>query len=36
MDDTDLDGLPPTVGHLSIQEHSIDQISKILLKKLKA
>ena len=36
IDDTDLDGLPPTIGFLSIKEHSIDTIAELLIKKLRA
>jgi hypothetical protein len=35
IDDTELDGLPPTVGHLKIADHSIAEIAALLLKKLR-
>jgi hypothetical protein len=35
VDDTDLDGLPPTIGHLSLREHSVNRIADLLIKKLK-
>jgi hypothetical protein len=35
VDDTDIDGLPPTIGRLSLQEHSIDEIGKLLVSRLK-
>lgn len=34
VDDTDLEGLPPTVGYVSIKEYSIDQIADLLIRKL--
>jgi TIR domain len=34
MDDTDLAGLPPTVGYLNIRQYNIDQIAELLLAKL--
>ena len=33
--DTDFDGVSPTVAHLSLAEHSIDQVADLLAKKLK-
>lgn len=35
VDGTDLDGLPPTVGYLSLDEHSVEQIADILVNKLR-
>ncbi len=35
VDDTDLDGLPPTIGYLSLANYSMDQIGTLLLKKLR-
>jgi hypothetical protein len=35
IDDTDLDGLPPTVGHLSYPLTSIERIAQLLQKKLR-
>jgi hypothetical protein len=32
----DIDGLVPTIGHLSLSDHTIDRISEILIKKLKS
>jgi len=34
-DDTDLDGLPPTVGYLSLSEFSVGQIAELLVEKLR-
>jgi hypothetical protein len=34
-DGTELPGLPPTIGYLSIKEHCIDSVAKILIEKLK-
>lgn len=34
IDDTDLDGLPPTIGYVSIKERSIKQIADLLVQKL--
>jgi hypothetical protein len=34
IDDTDLDGLPPTIGSVSITERSIEQIADLLIQKL--
>jgi len=34
IDDTDLEGLPPTIGYLSIKEYPIDKIALLLIKKL--
>ena len=36
FDDTDLDGLPPTIGYIPYGQFSIEQISELLIKKLKA
>jgi hypothetical protein len=35
IDDTDIDGLPPTIGHISLREHSIEEIADLLSKKLR-
>lgn len=35
IDDTDLPGLPPTVGYLNIQQYNINQIADMLIAKLK-
>jgi hypothetical protein len=35
IDETDLEGLPTTVGYLAIQDQPIDEIAELLLKKLK-
>lgn len=35
IDDTDLDGLPPTIGYLNIKDHSIDKIAELLIRKLR-
>ena len=35
VDDTDLPGLPPTLGYLALSEHGIDNVAEILLKKLR-
>jgi len=34
VDDTDLDGLPDSVGYLSLKEHDIEMVAGILVKKL--
>jgi hypothetical protein len=34
VDDTDLDGLPPTVGYLDLGQYAIDEIAELLIKKL--
>lgn len=34
FDETDLDGLPPTVGYLPVDQYTIDQIAELLIKKL--
>jgi TIR domain len=34
IDDTDLEGLPPTIGYLSLGEHPIERIAELLIKKL--
>jgi hypothetical protein len=34
VDDTDLDGLPPTVGYLSLGQYEIDEIAELLIRKL--
>lgn len=36
FDETDLDGLPPTVGYLPFGQYTIAQIAELLIKKLKA
>jgi hypothetical protein len=36
IDDTDLDGLPSTIGFLSLDKYSIEQIAELLIKKLRA
>ena len=35
VDDTDLDGLPPTIGYISIANYSTEAIGKLLIAKLK-
>lgn len=35
VDNTDLDGLPPTVGYLSLKEYTVEQIADLLVKKLR-
>jgi len=35
IDDTDLDGLPPTVGYLPLGQFKIEEIAELLIKKLK-
>lgn len=35
VDQTDLEGLPPTVGYLPMDQYSIEQIAELLVKKLK-
>lgn len=35
IDSTDLDGVPPTLGYISIEEHSADEIADLLISKLK-
>lgn len=35
VDDTDLDGLPPTIGYVSLKEYSLEKIAELLVKKLK-
>jgi len=35
VDDTDLDGLPPTVGYLSLNDLSVAQIADLLIQKLR-
>jgi hypothetical protein len=35
VDDSDLSGMPPTIGYVSLQETDIDGIAEILLKKLR-
>lgn len=34
IDATDLDGLPPTIGYVSIKEHAIEKIAELLIRKL--
>lgn len=34
VEDVDLDGIPPTIGYLSVVEYSIEKICELLLKKL--
>ncbi len=36
IDETDLDGLPPTIGYLSVKDYSIDKIAQLLIKKLRS
>jgi len=36
IDNTDLDGLPPTIGYLSIVKFTIDEIAQLLIKKLRS
>jgi len=36
LDDTELPGLPPTVGHLSLQEHKVSEVVDIIYKKVRA
>ena len=33
--DVELDGMPPTIGYLDINDHSVDEIASILIRKLK-
>ncbi|RJR51739.1 MAG: TIR domain-containing protein [Desulfobacteraceae bacterium] len=35
FDETDLDGLPPTVGYLPVDQYTIEQIAELLIKKLR-
>jgi hypothetical protein len=35
VDDTDLPGLPSSIGHLSLQDHSITRIAELLVRKLR-
>jgi hypothetical protein len=35
VDQTDLEGLPPTIGYLSLDQYSVEQIAQLLVKKLK-
>lgn len=35
IDDTDLEGMPPTIGYLSIKDFTIDKIAQLLIKKLR-
>jgi hypothetical protein len=35
LDESELPGMPPTIGYLSLTEMGIDQIAEILLKKLR-
>lgn len=35
IDDTDLEGLPPTIGYLSIKEYPIEKVAQLLVKKLR-
>lgn len=35
VDDTDLDGLPPSIGYVSLKEESIERIAQLLVKKLR-
>ena len=36
VDTTDLDGLAPTIGYLSLTDYSTEQVGEILIKKLKS
>jgi len=36
VDDTDLDGLPQTIGYVSLKEYSVEQIVDLLVRKLRA
>jgi len=36
IDDTDLEGLPPTIGYLSVKDYPIDKIAQLLIQKLRA
>jgi hypothetical protein len=36
VDSTDLDGLPPTIGYLTLSNHSIEDIGKLLITKVKS
>jgi hypothetical protein len=36
VDSTDLDGLSPSIGYVSLADKSIDEIGKLLVSKLKA
>jgi hypothetical protein len=36
FDETDLDGLPPTVGYLPAGQYTMSQVAELLIKKLKA
>lgn len=35
VDDTDLPGLPPTVGYVSLRDRSIEEIADLLVKKVR-
>jgi hypothetical protein len=36
VENTELPGLPPTVGYLSLKDHSIEEIADLLVKKLRS
>jgi len=36
VDETDLPGMPPTIGYVSLHDHSIDQIAGMLVAKLRS
>jgi hypothetical protein len=36
IDNTDLDGLPPTVGYVSLTQYSVEQVADLLVKKLRS
>lgn len=36
VDESELAGMPPTLGHLSLKEHTIEQIADLLIKKLQS
>jgi len=36
VDDTELDGMPPTLGYLDVKCYSIEQIAELLIKKLQS
>jgi hypothetical protein len=36
VEDVDLDGIPPTIGHVDARRMSVREIAELLLKKLRA
>jgi hypothetical protein len=36
IDNTDLDGLPPTIGYVSLTQYSVEQVADLLVKKLRS